>query len=85
MDEYEAHIRKRFPRVILVEARTPLPDDAGEGFDAFLVPPDRVEEFRSFVSDDLAAFAERIGRRKPVVVVHCASEDRPIDPPVEFR
>ena len=85
MDEYEAHIRQRFPRVVLVEARTPLPDDAGEGFDAFLVPPDRVQEFRSFVADDLAALAERLGRRRPVVVVHLASEGRPVEPPVEFR
>jgi hypothetical protein len=91
MEEYEAQIRCRFPRVVLVQSRTPGPEVAGDVFDAFLVPPERLGEFRAFVATDLAALAARLRRPTPVINVHgaeqerLAEQERTSQPPAEWR
>jgi hypothetical protein len=85
MDEYEASIRRRFPQVILAHSKAFEAESPGEAFEAFLVPAERLDEFRAFVADDLAALAGQLGRPPPRIVAHPAAPAPARDPYAEFR
>lgn len=85
MDDYEASIRRRFPRVVLAPTKGLGAEGRGEAFEAFLVPAERLEEFRAFVADDLAALAAQLGRPPPLIVPHAAGPEPVRDRSVDFR